>query len=199
MALCDEIRLLLGPFEDGELEPHEMEDVAFHVVGCAGCKRALDDFKSIGVALRDISPQPGLDSFADSVISRIERIKVPLGVRLERYIDRFAEHLGSAGAIGSIAAAAAVLTIMLVTPYARQLVKGANHDKSSVAEIAAVPTQTQIANQSSSNVNQIARGESAGNTDSPPVISRLEANSPSVAVWSEPQNGTTVIWVPDQP
>ncbi|MFZ0889523.1 MAG: hypothetical protein WA005_13800, partial [Candidatus Binataceae bacterium] len=31
------------------------------------------------------------------------------------------------------------------------------------------------------------------------IISRLEANSPSVAVWSEPKTETTVIWIPDQP
>ncbi|HUA35389.1 MAG TPA: zf-HC2 domain-containing protein [Candidatus Binataceae bacterium] len=30
------------------------------------------------------------------------------------------------------------------------------------------------------------------------VISKLESESPNVAVWSEPQNDTTVIWLPDQ-
>jgi hypothetical protein len=30
------------------------------------------------------------------------------------------------------------------------------------------------------------------------VISRLESQDPNVAVWSEPQNDTTVIWLPDQ-
>ncbi len=30
------------------------------------------------------------------------------------------------------------------------------------------------------------------------VISKLESQSPNVAVWSEPQNDTTVIWLPDQ-
>ena len=34
--------------------------------------------------------------------------------------------------------------------------------------------------------------------DSQTVISRLESEIPSVAVWSEPQNDTTVIWLPDQ-
>ncbi len=32
-----------------------------------------------------------------------------------------------------------------------------------------------------------------------PVISRLESHVASVAVWSEPEVATTVIWVPDQP
>jgi hypothetical protein len=35
--------------------------------------------------------------------------------------------------------------------------------------------------------------------DSQAIISRLEAEMPSVAVWSEPQSDTTVIWLPDQP
>jgi hypothetical protein len=38
--------------------------------------------------------------------------------------------------------------------------------------------------------------DASGNSGA--IISRLEADSPSVAVWSEPQTDTTVIWVPDQ-
>ena len=48
MPTCDQVKLLLGAFDDGELEPHEMEDVAFHVVGCTACKATLDDYRSLG-------------------------------------------------------------------------------------------------------------------------------------------------------
>ena len=53
------------------------------------------------------------------------------------------------------------------------------------------------ANQSS--VLGAPQAEETVAADSQAIISRLEADSPSVAVWSEPRTDTTVIWVPDQP
>jgi hypothetical protein len=44
----------------------------------------------------------------------------------------------------------------------------------------------------------IPDNELAGADSSRAEISRLETRSPDVAVWSEPQNDTTVIWLPDQ-
>ena len=41
MARCEEMTLLLGPFEDGELEPHEMQEVARHLAGCPACETEL--------------------------------------------------------------------------------------------------------------------------------------------------------------
>src|SRR5579859_3292053 len=119
MALCDEMRLLLGPFDDGELEPHEMEEVAFHVVGCVGCKSALDDYRSLGVALRDVVTVPALDHFAADVAARIDHTWIPLRVRLGRLRDAF-RRLGSVVEIVAVAAATAVVTLMVAEPYARQ-------------------------------------------------------------------------------
>jgi hypothetical protein len=203
MAACDEIKLLLGPFDDGELEPHEMQDVAFHVVSCRSCKSVLDDYRGLGLALRDSTAQPVLDGFAQAVQARIEQMGVPLRVRIAHRLDSIIERLGTVAVMGTAAAVAAVLTVMLVGPFARGLVSRQNSAATQVAakvpETTATQTQTDLANENSELNNEISSAETVAADDSQAVVSRLEADSPSVALWHEPRSNTTVIWVPDQP
>ena len=236
MAQCSEIELLLGPFTDGELEPHEMEEVALHVVACNLCKAALDDYHALGVTLRGAVAVPELAGFSAAVHGRIQQLRVPLHTRIKRPFDWFGERMGTAFAMGAAAAVAAVITAVVVTPYASRISNAlrqasgnasvANHDTSAptaslpeqrkpAQEIAASsqprnsvtasPTQANnsaIANEgdgANQNVVGAPQAEETVAADSQAIISRLEADSPSVAVWSEPQTDTTVIWVPDQP
>lgn len=236
MAQCSEIELLLGPFTDGELEPHEMEEVALHVVACHNCKAALDDYHALGVTLRGVVAMPELVGFSAAVQDRIQQFRVPMHVRIKRPFDWLGERMGTAFAMGAAAAVAAVITAVVVTPYASQIsnalrqasgnVSVASRDRSlptaSLAEqhksaqepaasslpgnSASAPSQpndSAIANEGDgANQNGVAAAPEAEETvaaDSQAIISRLEADSPSVAVWSEPQTDTTVIWVPDQP
>jgi hypothetical protein len=220
MPVCDETKLLLGPFDDGELEPHEMEDVAFHIVGCAECKSALGDYRALGVALRDVAPQPSLDGFAQAVQARIERIPAPINVRIRRRFGSWAESIGAAIAMGVAGAAAAVITVAVVTPYAQRF---ARHDAaplhygppSNVVALTphSVPPPNIVASapQAGSAMRPedavpdgaiakvVAQAEDNATQSSQAVISQLEAESPSVALWNEPQTETTVIWVPNQP
>ncbi|HJU28718.1 MAG TPA: zf-HC2 domain-containing protein [Candidatus Binataceae bacterium] len=232
MPGCDHTRLLLGPFEDGELEPHEMEDVALHIVECAECKGALDDYRALGVALRDIAPQPSLEGFADAIQTRLGKLQPSVAVRIRRRFGALAQSIGAGAAIGAAAAAAAVLTAMVVTPYARHVLRPVAAAPAATANaptvsapvmIAAAPDslaappilvaaspRTPTAPQSLPS-GEIANGfppdpaalfaqaERDATQSSQAVISQLEADSPSVALWNEPQTKTTVIWVPDQP
>jgi hypothetical protein len=212
MALCDEMRLLLGPFDDGELEPHEMEEVAFHVVGCVGCKSALDDYRALGVALRDGVIVPSLDNFAADVATRIDHTWVPLRARLGRLRDAFSP-LGSVFEIIGVAAATAVVTLMVATPYARQFIAGSNpvpvadHAAQavappiSVAQVNLAKVDLAKVSAASENVMSIdAAPDDAAIHESQELISRLSGGeSPSVLVWGEPRTGTTVVWIPDQP
>ena len=237
MAQCSEIELLLGPFTDGELEPHEMEEVALHVVACRDCKTALDDYHALGVTLRGAVALPELAGFSAAVQGRIQQFRVPLHARIKRPFDWFGERMGTAFAMGAAAAVAAVITAVVVTPYAGRISNAlrqasgnasvANRDTSaptaslpeqrkSAQEVAASsqprnsvgaapsqPNDSAIANKGDgANQNNVVGAPQAEETvaaDSQAIISRLEADSPSVAVWSEPQTDTTVIWVPDQP
>lgn len=198
-AQCNEIELLLGPFDDGELEPHEMEEVALHVVTCHECKAALDAYRSVGVALRSAAFEPDLAAFSASVQERIQRIRVPLNVRIRESLDRLGEGLGTVFAMGAAAAMAAVITAVLVGPYAQRFMSRAQPPAENVAAAqpaAAVPAAISPSSAPSIDVNVAASDLAA---DSQAIISRLESESPSVAVWSEPRTDTTVIWVPDQP
>jgi putative zinc finger protein len=73
----------------------------------------------------------------------------------------------------------------------------------SVTAAPSQPNDSAIANEgngaSQNSVTAAPEAEETVAADSQAIISRLEADSPSVAVWSEPQTDTTVIWVPDQP
>lgn len=207
MLACDQMRLLLGPFEDGELEPHEMQDVAFHVVSCNECKATLEEYRALGVALRDAAVIPALDGFSEAVQARIVRLRVPIRVRLGRYFDSLNERLAAAVAIGAAAAVSAVLTVVLVSPIARRIVNGAPPTPQTLAEGQPVSAPTvNLADAANLTANAKAMVSQPGNvnpttaaSNERAVISSLEADSPSVAVWNEPRTDTTVIWVPDQP
>src|SRR5713101_10206944 len=126
MAECSEISLMLGAFEDAELEPNEMQEVAYHLARCESCSSILSDFSTVGRELRSLTPAldfsaPNMAGFADAVIARIDRLPQPWFRRVERYFGRGADFLGSGFAWGSAVAAVAVVTMLLLTPYAQQL------------------------------------------------------------------------------
>jgi anti-sigma factor RsiW len=193
MAECGEISLMLGAFEDSELEPNEMQEVAFHLARCESCTGVLADYSTIGRDLRSIAAEPSLAGFSKAVIARVDRLPQPVLARIERFIRRQWDSVGSGIAWGGAVAAAAIMTIVLMTPYAEQF---ANRSAKSNTSVAAVEQSVPAANQ----VAQATANEpTMADNDSHADISRLESENHSVAVWSEPRRDTTVIWLPDQP
>ncbi len=186
--------MMLGAFEDCELEPNEMQEVAFHLARCESCTGILADYSTLGRDLRSIAPESSLAGFSSAVIARVDRLPQPVLTRIARYLRRQADSVGSGLAWGGAAAAVAVLTIILMTPYAEQF---ANRGAHSATSIANAEHETAIAE------NQVAAAATSEPTmadnDSHADISRLESENHSVAVWSEPRRDTTVIWLPDQP
>ncbi|HSR58270.1 MAG TPA: hypothetical protein VLL57_08775, partial [Candidatus Binataceae bacterium] len=114
------------------------------------------------------------------------------------FLGEINERMAAAVAIIATAGAVAVLTALAVTPYLR----GHLSNKLSGTSIAKLANQgeARLAAATDQEAAQIASSpevtEAAG--DSHAVISRLESQIPSVAVWSEPENDTTVIWLPEQ-
>jgi|HubBroStandDraft_6_1064221.scaffolds.fasta_scaffold10505_3 anti-sigma factor RsiW len=195
MAECGEISMMLGAFEDSELEPNEMQEVAYHLARCESCTGVLADYSTLGRDLRSITEAPSLAGFSNAVIARIDRLPQPVLTRIERFFRRQLESVGTGFAWGSAVVAAAVVTIVLMTPYAEQLanrgamptiVASSNHN------VAPAPAPAQMADAATSEPTM-------ADNDSHADISRLESENHSVAVWSEPRRDTTVIWLPDQP
>jgi anti-sigma factor RsiW len=190
MAECNQISLMLGAFEDQALEPNEYQEVAYHLARCDNCTAALADYATIGRELRTLFEEPALGGFKASVMRRIENLPVPMGVRVSRWFSRLGDQLSGGLAMAGAVAAAALITAFLVTPYAQIAL---HHPRREIAQLAAAAA---VAPESvASAPEQLAQAAS----DSHAVISRLESEIPSVAVWSEPQTDTTVIWLPDQP
>ncbi|MEA2681333.1 MAG: hypothetical protein QOK03_3055 [Candidatus Binataceae bacterium] len=217
MARCEDMTLMLGPFEDGELEPHEMQEVARHLVGCIQCDGELADYRSLAVSLRGAVTTPNLTGFNAAVLAQIAELPIPIRARIRRYVTSFADGLGATIATGFAAAAIAVITAIILTPYFRG--SHFNFDLHGHQEVASTAPLA-------SNPGFVPAAKSEGALPLPPeittglagtddlgdsgsaihpveansgtIIDRLEAESPSVAVWSEPRSDTTVIWVPDQ-
>jgi anti-sigma factor RsiW len=192
MAECGEIGMMLGAFEDSELEPNEMQEVAFHLARCESCTGVLADYSTLGRNLRSIASEPTLAGFSSAVVARIDRLPQPVTVRIARFIARQLDAVGAGVAWGCAIAAVAVATIFLITPYAQQVANRGSHATASIAtaEHGVVPPANQLAT---------ASEPTMADNDSHADISRLESENHSVAVWSEPREGTTVIWLPDQP
>jgi anti-sigma factor RsiW len=179
MPGCDQVKLLLGPFDDGELEPHEMEDVALHVVSCEPCKTALDEYRSLGVALRDCLPQPSIEGFSTAVLKRMEKNPRLLWTRWRYYLGSAGERLSGAIPLMAAGAFAALLTAWLLTPFAHHLL---NYSSS--------PAQMAL---SSPSLTGSAQPTPGGAQNAAPD----QSGSPVLALSNDPT--TTVIWVPNQP
>jgi anti-sigma factor RsiW len=194
MADTAHVSLMLGPFEDRELEPHEYQEVAFHLARCEQCRTELADYGAIGRELRTQAVDLPLDGFKDAVMRRIEALPVPLGVRLRRLFDRIGGLFPSGLGMAVAGAVAAAITVVLVTPFAQV----AMHQSAPIHEIA--KAEPQLAAQPGVEPARHEIGREFGEAGEAPqaVISKLESDIPSVAVWNEPRNSTTVIWLPDQ-
>ncbi len=185
VAQCNQISPMLGAFEDGELEPHEMHEVARHLAQCKACEGELAENAALGRHLRAVAVEPALDGFADAVQKRLAALTPPIYVRARRYFETAREQLNTAFALTAAALATAALTVVILTPYAYRLASRGSR---------ATPAATLAS------VESRAGSEFAEATvDSHTVISSLESHVPSVAVWSEPETQTTVIWVSDRP
>jgi anti-sigma factor RsiW len=187
---------MLGPFEDRELEPHEYQEVAFHLARCEQCTAELADYTSIGRGLRSLDPELSLDGFKETVMQRIENLPVPLTVRLRRMFGGIGELFPSNMGIAVASAVAAAITVILITPYAQTVMNRAGARQ----EIARVEHDLQNARSATieNARNEFAREVAQAEDEPEAVISKLESDIPSVAVWNEPRMATTVIWLPDQ-
>ena len=193
MAQCDDIAPLLGTFEDGELAPHEMQEVARHLANCASCEETLAGYSNVGRLLRDAATVPALEGFATAVQARIEQLRPPLRVRLGRWFGTRRERFGGGMAVAFAMAAAAILTVVITTPFARNMVGAGDH-----AAMVAVRDARTLAHDAKSSAKSFEATASALSGEPSTIISRLESSNPDMAVWSEPSQDTTVIWLPDQ-
>ena len=208
MSDCDQISLLLGPFEDGELEPHEMQEVARHLATCNSCEELLGDLTAIGRELREIIAIPPLTGFAASVDARIAELRAPLRERIGAFFEGLNQRWAAAFAMVSMAGAVAVLTALVLTPYLRSSVGNgtqagpmAKVEAPSASSLASTTTDRESARDLVSSEEwpqQLASSPNTNPGDSHAVIKRLESEIPTTAVWSEPENGTTVIWLPSE-
>jgi anti-sigma factor RsiW len=194
MADSAHVSLMLGPFEDRELEPHEYQEVAFHLARCEECRAELAEYGAIGRELRTQAVDLPLDGFKDAVMRRIDDLRVPLSVRLRRLFDRIGGLFPSGLGMAVAGAVAAAITVVLVTPYAQL----AMHRGEPIHEIANVAPELAARPGVEAARHEIGRESGEVEEQPPAVISKLESDIPSVAVWNEPRMGTTVIWLPDE-
>ena len=195
MAECGEISMMLGAFEDSELEPNEMQEVAYP----SGAMRVLHERPR---RLFEARTKPEIDhgsAFAG------------------RFLERGSSSRRSAAAAGAdqnrAFPQASVGVGRLRVRVGRRCRGGRNrHDNSDDAvrprnspiERPCRPwSPARITSRTGGRTAQLADATAdeptMADNDSHADISRLESENHSVAVWSEPRRDTTVIWLPDQP
>jgi anti-sigma factor RsiW len=203
---CEKIAPLLGAFQDGELEPQEMRDVARHLASCKSCEVELADYNMLGQQLREVITIPPLTGFAAGVDARLKALRPPLRERIGEFFESLNQRWAAAFAMVSMAGAVAVITALVLTPYLRNSI-GGGAQPASMAKVepsAAAPSLASTATDEGARslmptedeAQQLASTPDLNPGDSHAVIKRLESQIPTTAVWSEPENGTTVIWLP---
>src|ERR1700693_5524904 len=191
MAECGEISMMLGAFEDCELEPNEMQEVAYHLARCESCTGVLADYSTLGRDLRSITAVPSLAGFSTAVVARVDRLPQPVLTRIERFFRRQLDSVGTGFAWGGAVVAAAVVTLILMTPYAQQFV-----NRGTLPTIVASSDHKAAPALAPAQMADAATNEpTMADNDSHADISRLESEH-SVAVWSEPPRHTPVARVP---
>jgi len=204
---CEQIAPLLGAFQDGELEPREMQDVARHLATCKTCEAELGDYNMLGQQLREVITIPPLNGFAAGVNARLDAMRPSLGERIGAFFEALNQRWAAAFAMVSMAGAVAVITALILTPYLRNSMgSGAQPAPMAKAEPpAAAPSLASATTDEAprslmpteeESSQQLASTPDLNPGDSHAVIKRLESQVPTTAVWSEPEHGTTVIWLP---
>src|SRR5690242_2571706 len=113
MTECSQISLMLGPVEDGELEPHDMQEVARHLASCSSCEQTLSDYNSLARELRAAQTTPPLEGFARAVDLRLHKLPIRWPVRVNRLLDELSERMSAIVAVIATAGAVAVLTALV--------------------------------------------------------------------------------------
>jgi anti-sigma factor RsiW len=180
---CDYIEPLLGAYQDGELPPAQAAVVQEHLSKCEICSEALLDFAVLGHQLREAIVVPSLAGFTEAVINCLPESSHTPGA-LSRLLEGLRQRWIPAMALLSSATAAAALAVVFLAPA-----------RAPVRNVVVAQASAPIA--PAAQPSEIAEVDDGFNRDET-FISRLETKDPSVAVWSEPNNKTTVIWLPDE-
>src|SRR5579862_9062873 len=117
MKDCEQIAPLLGAFQDGELDPQEMRDVARHLAMCKACEAEMADYGMLGDQLRKVITVPPLDGFAAGVNARLDAMRPSFGERVGAFFEALNQRWAAAFAMVSMAGAVAVVTALVLTPY----------------------------------------------------------------------------------
>ena len=191
MAHCDDIAPLLSALNDGELAPHEAEQVSRHLDGCEACKETVLDYLMLGHHLRSAAAMPSLEGFSESVLKAIGGSRRPFRDRLHYHFEQLRDSWVAVVSLTGAALATAALALVLAEPQTLSRLS------TMLGRSPQLSGPSEIVKNSPGTSPPSASSEAPSSSNSETFISRLEAKPPSVAMWSEPDNKTTVIWLGD--
>ncbi len=197
MAHCDDIAPLLSAFNDGELPAHESERVIQHLDGCETCKETLIDYLLLGHHLRTATAVSSLDGFTEGVMRGIAGVRRPFRGRLLNRLEDLRERWVAAVSLAGATVALATLALVLAEPHTWERVSAPFRTTPAPTDVAQNSASLGSPSSSSRPVESVSSSTLPDESSSEAFISRLEATPPSVALWSEPNTKTTVIWLGD--
>jgi len=168
---CHDVDSLLPLFFDGELDARRMRDVALHTARCADCESEIREFEAIQEHLKATVEAEITEVDFAAMWSGIERRLQPPRPTLWQRLQAHWERFESWEFPLPLPAAAAVAVAAVLSFF---LFAGA---KSPIVPDAALVASTDYANS----------------------VERLDTAFDSVALFSDPDTQTTVLWVGDMP
>ena len=168
---CRDLTGLLPLFFDGELDPRQMREVALHSTRCDECEHTLREIERtqelVAHAISVRVDDLDLSQVWPAVAQRIATVRVPWSRRVRIWWEE-REPIGVFAGRWRIPALAAALATIAIA----------------VVMWSGSPTENP----------QIAEAPPVDNTA---IIDSLDSSADNVAVLSEPETNTTVLWVND--
>ncbi len=137
--------------------------------------------------MRTATAIPSLDGFTEGVMRGIAGARRPFRGRLLNRLEDLRERWVAAVSLAGATVALATLAMVLAEPHTWERISAPFRTRPASSEIAQKPAT--LPSEASSTLPDQSQSEA--------FISRLEAKPPSVALWSEPNTKTTVIWLGD--
>lgn len=184
---CRETRPLLPLFFDGELEARQMRAVALHSTRCSECERELRDLErlqeTVTSSIAAMVDEVDLGRIWVGVAPRLRVEPIPWYRRVRGWWE---ERESGWHRAGPVFAALAVAT--LVVAIAWRVIES---DSPQIAKIDTA-VESKVAS-----VEHSASKRVAAHIDNSAVLDSVRSNVESVALMTEPETNTMVLWITD--
>ena len=185
LPTCQDFQKRLDLFLDGEVDGRTMRELALHVTRCPDCESELRQGERLqdvfGDAVRREVERVDVAALWRSIESAVEAPRLPLAMRLR---ERWETRSGLEMRFLAIAASAALAVVIVSALWPGSATTPGTVQVAEVGETGDVRAMIPL-----------GRTDLRTTASNKARIDSLSSSASAVAVWSEPRQDTTAIWV----